>query len=73
MRPPTMASTFAPTITPDTVMSFDINPGTLLQFLESRSREDTREDTGQAQNLSRLGNLGIVEYSRVPPKLLHFS
>ena len=31
-----MASTLAPTITPDTVFSFDINPGTLLQLLETR-------------------------------------
>jgi Uma2 family endonuclease len=31
-----MASTLAPTITPDTVISFEINPGTLLQFLETR-------------------------------------
>src|SRR5262249_6357853 len=31
-----MASTLAPTIAPDTVISFTINPGTLLQFLESR-------------------------------------
>jgi Uma2 family endonuclease len=31
-----MASTLAAKITPDTVMSFDINPGTLLQFLETR-------------------------------------
>jgi Uma2 family endonuclease len=31
-----MASTLAPTIAPDTVISFEINPGTLLQFLETR-------------------------------------
>jgi Uma2 family endonuclease len=31
-----MASTIAPRITPDTVMTFEINPGTLLQFLETR-------------------------------------
>jgi Uma2 family endonuclease len=31
-----MASTLAPTITPDTVISFEINPGTLLQLLETR-------------------------------------
>ncbi len=37
-----MASALAPTITPDTVLSFDINPGTLLQFLESRSESGPR-------------------------------
>jgi Uma2 family endonuclease len=31
-----MASTLLPTIDPDTVISFEINPGTLLQFLETR-------------------------------------
>jgi Uma2 family endonuclease len=31
-----MASTLAPTISPDTVISFEINPGTLFQFLETR-------------------------------------
>ena len=31
-----MASTVLPTIAPDTVISFEINPGTLLQFLETR-------------------------------------
>src|SRR6185437_14543608 len=31
-----MASTLAPTITPDAVISFEINPGTLPQFLETR-------------------------------------
>ena len=31
-----MASTVLPTIAPDTVVSFEINPGTLLQFLETR-------------------------------------
>ena len=37
-----MASTLAPTIDPDTVLSFDINPGTLLQFLESRAESGPR-------------------------------
>ncbi len=31
-----MASTLRTTIDPDTVISFEINPGTLLQFLETR-------------------------------------
>src|SRR5437660_11208468 len=31
-----MASTLVPTIAPDRVISFEINPGTLLQFLETR-------------------------------------
>src|SRR3954468_21115050 len=31
-----MASTLAPTIAPDHVMTFEINPGTLPQFLETR-------------------------------------
>ena len=31
-----MASTLLTTIDPDTVISFEINPGTLLQFLETR-------------------------------------
>ena len=31
-----MASTLAERITPDTVMTFEINPGTLPQFLETR-------------------------------------
>src|SRR3954452_14744340 len=31
-----MASTLVPTIAPDHVMTFEINPGTLLQFLETR-------------------------------------
>jgi hypothetical protein len=37
-----MASTLVPTITPDTVLSFEINPGTLLQFLESRAERAPR-------------------------------
>jgi len=37
-----MASTLTPTIDPDTVMSFNINPGTLLQFLESRAETGPR-------------------------------
>src|SRR4051812_23318835 len=37
-----MASTLVPTITPDTVMSFEINPGTLLQFLEARAEGGPR-------------------------------
>jgi len=37
-----VASTLVPTITPDTVISFDINPGTLLQFLESRAEGGPR-------------------------------
>jgi hypothetical protein len=35
-----MASTLTTTITPDTVMSFEINPGTLLHFLETSEREN---------------------------------
>src|SRR5487761_1915158 len=31
-----MAATITKTFTPDTVISFEINPGTLLQFLETR-------------------------------------
>ncbi len=31
-----MSATLTTTITPDSVMSFEINPGTLLQFLETR-------------------------------------
>jgi Uma2 family endonuclease len=34
--------TIAPTITPDTVVSFEINPGTLLQLLESRAEGGPR-------------------------------
>ncbi len=37
-----MASTLSPMITPDTVLSFDINPGTLLQFLETRAEGGPR-------------------------------
>ncbi len=37
-----MASVTAHTITPDTVMSFEINPGTLLQFLETRPEKSPR-------------------------------
>src|SRR5580693_3928762 len=37
-----MASTLVSTITPDTVLSFEINPGTLLQFLESRAEGGPR-------------------------------
>src|ERR1700739_1330869 len=37
-----MASTLVPTITPDTVISFEINPGTLLQFLEARAEGGPR-------------------------------
>src|SRR3954464_12662242 len=37
-----MASTLAPTITPDRVISFEINPGTLLQFLETRAEGGPR-------------------------------
>lgn len=37
-----MASTITPTIAPDTVMTFQINPGTLLQFLEARSETGPR-------------------------------
>ena len=32
-----MATTLAPPITPDAVVSFEINPGMLLQFLEARA------------------------------------
>src|SRR3954449_12230089 len=37
-----MASTLAPTITPDIVMSFDINRVTLLQFLDTRAEGGPR-------------------------------
>ena len=37
-----MASTLVSTITPDTVFSFEINPGTLLQFLETRAEGGPR-------------------------------
>jgi Uma2 family endonuclease len=37
-----MASTLSPTIAPDTVLSFEINPGTLLQFLEARAEKGPR-------------------------------
>src|SRR4051794_29331313 len=37
-----VASTLARTISPDLVMSFEINPGTLLQFLESRAESGPR-------------------------------
>jgi len=37
-----MASTIATTITPDAVLSFRINPGTLLQFLDTRARGGPR-------------------------------
>jgi Uma2 family endonuclease len=37
-----MASTLVPTITPDSVLSFEINPGTLLQFLETRAEGGPR-------------------------------
>jgi Uma2 family endonuclease len=37
-----MASTTAPAVAPDTVLSFEINPGTLLQLLESRAEGGPR-------------------------------
>jgi Uma2 family endonuclease len=37
-----MASTLIPTTTPDVVLSFEINPGTLLQFLEARAERGPR-------------------------------
>jgi Uma2 family endonuclease len=37
-----MPTTLAPTIAPDIVLSFEINPGTLLQFLESRAESGPR-------------------------------
>jgi Uma2 family endonuclease len=37
-----MASTLVPTLTPDTVMSFEINRGTLLQLLETRAEGGPR-------------------------------
>jgi Uma2 family endonuclease len=37
-----MASTLAAAITPDTVMTFEINPGALLKFLESRAEGGPR-------------------------------
>jgi Uma2 family endonuclease len=37
-----MASTLAPTVTPDTAFTFEINPGTLLQFLETRPEKGPR-------------------------------
>jgi Uma2 family endonuclease len=37
-----MAATLAPTITPDRVFTFEINPGTLLQFLDARAEGGPR-------------------------------
>lgn len=37
-----MSTALGPTIADDVVLSFDINPGTLLQFLESRSEKGPR-------------------------------
>src|SRR3954470_15121970 len=37
-----MASTVTPTITPDRVFTFQINPGTLLQFLAARAEGGPR-------------------------------
>jgi len=37
-----MASTLSQTIVPDTVISFEINPGTLLEFLDSRAEGGPR-------------------------------
>src|SRR5947199_9273079 len=37
-----MAATLVPTITPDIVLSFEINPGTLLQFLDTRAEGGPR-------------------------------
>ena len=37
-----MASTLAQAIDPDSILSFEINPGTLLQFLESRAEGGPR-------------------------------
>jgi Uma2 family endonuclease len=37
-----MASTLTPKIDPDIVLSFEINPGTLLQFLEARAEKGPR-------------------------------
>jgi len=37
-----MASTLSQTIAPDTVISFEINPGTLLDFLDSRAEGGPR-------------------------------
>src|SRR5437763_507562 len=37
-----MASILAPTITPDKVISFEIKPGTLLRFLESKAEGGPR-------------------------------
>jgi len=37
-----MATTLAPTITPDTVVTFELNPGTLPQFLEARAEGGPR-------------------------------
>jgi Uma2 family endonuclease len=37
-----MASTVAQAITPDTVMTFEINPGTLYEFLEARAEGGPR-------------------------------
>src|SRR5436309_13141532 len=42
MRRTGMASTMASTITPDSVISFELNPGTLLQFLETRAEGGPR-------------------------------
>ncbi len=37
-----MENTLSPAISPDVVLSFDINPGSLLQFLESRAEGGPR-------------------------------
>ena len=37
-----MAPVLIPAIAPDTVMTFEINPGTLLQFLELRAEGGPR-------------------------------
>src|SRR3954469_23054757 len=37
-----MAAMLVPTITPDRVISFEINPGTLVQFLETRAEGGPR-------------------------------
>ena len=42
-----MATVSFPNIDPDTVMNFEINPGTILQLLETRPQEDCKVRYGQ--------------------------
>ena len=60
-----MAMTLTLTIPPDTVLSFDINPGTLLEFLEPRA--------GPLDTFHRPDSPGCSECTRIlPPHSKHF-